>query len=124
MSGFNERPELLERFDDASSGVVRDGPYRESPSLLQLLCCSFLPGRILVDKPTVAETRVVADYRIDLDNLNLGNFRFTTLLNGSDYRVRGDGHFSLLGGLLYNLRTTTQAQERSQTRALSQTCIC
>jgi len=72
-----------------------------------LLCCSVLPGRILAGASTAAETRVVANYRIDLDNFNLGSFRFTTQLNGSDYRVRGDGHFSLLGGLLYNLRTTT-----------------
>jgi hypothetical protein len=55
------------------------------------------------------ETRLVANYRVDLGNLNLGSFRFTTRLSGSDYRVRGDGHFSILGGLLYDLRTSTAA---------------
>jgi hypothetical protein len=71
-----------------------------------VLCCSILPGRLLAKDSTAVETRIVADYRIDLDNFSLGSFRFTTRLNGSDYRVRGDGHFSLLGGLLYDLRTT------------------
>ena len=72
-----------------------------------LVCGGSLPGGALAEDSTGAETRVVADYRIDLDNFNLGSFRFTTTLNGSDYRVRGAGHFSVLGGLLYDLRTTT-----------------
>jgi hypothetical protein len=72
-----------------------------------LLCSGWLPGDALAEDSTGAETRVVANYRIDLDNFNLGSFRFTTLLNGSDYRVQGNGHFSILGGLLYDLRTTT-----------------
>jgi Protein of unknown function (DUF3108) len=72
-----------------------------------LLCCGSLPGGALAEDSTGAETRVVTDYRIDLDTFTLGSFRFTTLLNGSDYRVLGDGHFSILGGLLYDLRTTT-----------------
>jgi hypothetical protein len=70
-----------------------------------LLCCGSLPGGALAEDSTGAETRVVADYRIDLDTFTLGSFRFTTLLNGSDYRVLGDGHFSILDGLLYDLRT-------------------
>jgi hypothetical protein len=68
-----------------------------------LLCC----GGALSEDSTSTETRFVANYRIDLDNFNLGSFRFTTRLSGSHYRVRGDGHFSILGGLLYDLRTTT-----------------
>jgi hypothetical protein len=51
--------------------------------------------------------RIAVSYRIDLDNFNLGNFRFTASLNGPDYRVQGAGHFSILGGLLYDLQTTT-----------------
>jgi Protein of unknown function (DUF3108) len=68
-----------------------------------LLCC----GIALAEDSRSTETRLVANYRIDLGNFNLGSFRFTTRLSGSDYRVRGDGHFSILGGLLYDLRTTT-----------------
>ena len=71
-----------------------------------LPCSSSLPAALAEDS-TGPETRVVVGYRIDLDNFNLGTFRFTTTLNGSDYRVQGAGHFSILGGLLYDLRTTT-----------------
>ncbi len=72
-----------------------------------LLCSGWLPGDAFAEDSTGAETRVVANYRIDLGNFNLGSFRFTTLLNGSDYRVQGNGHFSILGGLLYDLGMTT-----------------
>ena len=67
---------------------------------------SSLPAA-LAEGSTGPETRVVMGYRIDLDSFNLGSFRFTTTLNGSDYRVQGAGHFSILGGLLYDLWTTT-----------------
>ena len=51
--------------------------------------------------------RVVAVYRIDLGDFHLGDFRFTTLLKGADYQMRGEGHFSMLGGLIYNWRGLT-----------------
>lgn len=72
-----------------------------------LLCCGLIPRSGFAADSTVAETRVVVRYRIDLDNFNLGDFRFTTTLSGSDYRVQGAGHFSILGGLLYDLRAST-----------------
>ena len=72
-----------------------------------ILCWGSLPGPALAENSTGTATRVVANYRVDLDNFNLGSFRFITSLNGSDYRVRGNGHFSILGGLLYDLRATT-----------------
>jgi hypothetical protein len=65
-----------------------------------------LPAALAEDS-TGPKTRVVVGYRIDLDSFNLGSFWFTTTLSGSDYRVQGAGHFSILGGLLYDLRTTT-----------------
>ena len=59
------------------------------------------------EESTGPAMRIAVSYRVDLDNFNLGNFRFTANLNGSDYRVQGAGHFSILGGLLYDLQTTT-----------------
>ena len=82
--------------------VVRWRWYKTTIIGILLLCLGSL-----ADGALAAETRLVANYRIDLGNFNLGSFRFTTQLSGSDYRVRGDGHFSILGGLLYDLRTTT-----------------
>jgi Protein of unknown function (DUF3108) len=52
-------------------------------------------------------SRIVAAYRVDLGGFNLGNFRLTTVLRGSEYESRGDGQFSLLGGLLYAWRGST-----------------
>jgi len=72
-----------------------------------LLGCGWLSGSTLAADSAGTETRVVAGYRIDLDNFNLGTFHFTTILSGSDYRVQGAGRFSILGGLLYDLQTTT-----------------
>ena len=71
-----------------------------------LLTCSFVRGVFAEETPTTA-VRVIADYRIDLADFNLGDFRFTTLLNGANYQMRGEGHFSMLGGLIYNWQGTT-----------------
>lgn len=66
----------------------------------------FSPAALAEESPGPA-VRIAVSYRVDLDNFNLGNFRFTASLNGSGYRVQGAGHFSILGGLLYDLQTTT-----------------
>ena len=87
---------------------MRWGWYRTTLIGSLLLCC----GGALAEDSISTETRLVANYRVDLGNFNLGSFRFTTRLNGSDYRVQGDGHFSILGGLLYDLRTSTAASGR------------
>ena len=63
-------------------------------------------GVFAEETPTTA-VRVIAVYRIDLADFNLGDFRFTTLLNGANYQMRGEGHFSMLGGLIYNWQGTT-----------------
>ena len=75
--------------------------------LATLLSYGIASPTALAEEATVPGMRIVVGYRIDLDNFNLGSFRFTASLNGSDYRVQGAGHFSILGGLLYDLRTTT-----------------
>jgi hypothetical protein len=85
------------------------------------ICCGSLPAS--AENPTAVETRVVADYRVDLDNFNLGSFRFTSLLNGSDYRVRGDGHFSMLVAFFLIGGPLPQAQGRSRALAQNQRCI-
>jgi Protein of unknown function (DUF3108) len=74
--------------------------------LATLLSCGISSPTALAES-TAPWMRIVVGYRIDLDDFNLGSFHFTTTLRGSDYRVQGAGHFSILGGLLYDLRTTT-----------------
>jgi hypothetical protein len=75
--------------------------------LATLLSYGISSPTAFAEASRVPAMRIALGYRIDLDNFNLGNFRFTASLNGSDYRVQGAGHFSILGGLLYDLRTTT-----------------
>ena len=56
-----------------------------------LFACGSLRGGVFAEEPAAAATRIVADYRVDLADFNLGTFRFTTLLTGSDYQMRGEG---------------------------------
>ena len=57
--------------------------------LATLLFYGISSSIALAEELTVPGMRIVAGYRIDLDNFNLGSFRFTASLNGSDYRVQG-----------------------------------
>jgi hypothetical protein len=74
-----------------------------------LFACIWLRGGVFAEESSAAATRIIADYRVDLAVFNVGTLRFTTLLTGSDYEVRGEGHFSMLGGLLYDWRATTKS---------------
>src|SRR6476646_1791300 len=53
---------------------------------------------------TTSSYRIIATYRVDFGGFNLGNFRLTTVLRGSEYKTRGEGQFSVMGGLLYARR--------------------
>jgi Protein of unknown function (DUF3108) len=54
--------------------------------------------------------RIIANYRVDFGGFNLGNFRLTTLLRGSEYETRGEGKFSVMGGLLYAWHGSTSSK--------------
>jgi Protein of unknown function (DUF3108) len=77
-----------------------------------LFACASLRGGVFAEGSSTAATRIVADYRVDLGDFNLGTFRFTTLLTGSDYQMRGEGRFSMLGGLLYDWQATTKSSDK------------
>jgi hypothetical protein len=59
-----------------------------------------------------AANRIVAVYRVDIGNFNLGNFRLTTTFRGEDYEMRGEGRFSILEGLVYHWHGTTASSGR------------
>jgi Protein of unknown function (DUF3108) len=67
----------------------------------------LLRGGVFAEETPAAATRIVAVYRVDLVGFNLGNFRLTTVLKGSDYQIRGEGRFSMLAGLIYDWHGTT-----------------
>ena len=59
---------------------------------------------------TASSYRIIASYRVDFGGFNLGNFRLTTVLRGSEYKTRGEGRFSVMGGLLYAWRGSTSSK--------------
>src|SRR5262245_4659961 len=61
---------------------------------------------------TSSSYRIIATYRVAFGGFNLGNFRLTTMLRGSEYDTRGQGQFSVLGGLLYAWRGSTSSKGR------------
>ena len=46
-------------------------------------------------------TQIKANYGVYWAGLHLGDVRLTMTVDGSDYQMRGDGKFSIMGGLLY-----------------------
>jgi Protein of unknown function (DUF3108) len=83
---------------------------------LTILSCGVIgspSGRTALAEDSAASTkRIVATYRVDLGGFNLGDFRLTTVLRGSDYEMRGEGQFSVMGGLLYSWRGTTASKSK------------
>ena len=59
-----------------------------------------------------ASSRIVAVYRVDLGNFNLGEFKLTATIRGEDYQMRGEGRFTVLQGLIYEWRGVTASSGR------------
>jgi hypothetical protein len=76
-----------------------------------------LGGNLPAD-PAFAESgvstanRIVAVYRVDIGNFNLGEFKLTTTFRGEDYEMRGEGRFKVLQGLIYEWRGVTASYGR------------
>jgi hypothetical protein len=68
---------------------------------------SFAGEGAYAENGLFSSNRIVAVYRVGLAGFNLGDFRLTTLLKGSDYQIRGEGRFSILAGLIYDWHGTT-----------------
>ena len=56
--------------------------------------------------------RITAVYRIELAGFNLGDFKLTTTFRGEEYRMRGEGRFTILQGLVYEWRGVTASTGR------------
>jgi uncharacterized protein DUF3108 len=56
--------------------------------------------------------RIIAVYRVDIGNFNLGEFKLTTTFRGEDYEMRGEGRFKVLEGLIYEWRGVTASYGR------------
>jgi Protein of unknown function (DUF3108) len=56
--------------------------------------------------------RITAVYRVELAGFNLGDFKLTTTFRGEEYRMRGEGRFTILQGLVYEWRGVTASTGR------------
>jgi hypothetical protein len=88
---------------------------RQCLSLILTILCyglsntAWCQAAFAEDSATSAH-RIIATYRVDFGGFNLGSFRLTTVLRGSEYEARGDGQLSVLGGLLYAWRGSTASK--------------
>ncbi|MEG6507750.1 DUF3108 domain-containing protein [Methyloligella sp. 2.7D] len=57
-------------------------------------------------------------YSVKIGSFNLGTFKLTNHIQGTVYRIRGDGRFSILEGLLYEWRGTTASVGRVTTAGI------
>ena len=68
--------------------------------------------RARAEAPTTTAARITAVYKVNLGRFNLGNFRVTTTLRGDGYRMRGEGTFSVLEGLVFKWQGVTSGNGR------------
>jgi hypothetical protein len=73
---------------------------------------TFEGEQAYAEVPGTSASRIIAVYRVNLGNFNLGDFRLTTTLRGDDYEMRGEGRFSILEGLIYEWRGVTASRGR------------
>jgi hypothetical protein len=73
----------------------------------------------LAGSDAITDNAVIqATYRVKIGAFNLGTFKLTTQIDGTVYRMRGDGHFSILDGLLYKWTGTTISVGRVTTAGI------
>jgi len=70
------------------------------------------PDTAYAESSVSTANRIVAVYRVDIGNFNLGEFKLTTIFRGDDYEMRGEGRFKVLEGLIYEWRGVTASYGR------------
>jgi hypothetical protein len=74
---------------------ARDEPpitIESEGQMLQRVCCELL---------ALTATRITANYGVYWAGLHFGDVRLVITVRDSDYQMKGDGRFSVLGGLIY-----------------------
>lgn len=69
---------------------------------LLAIAASLPAGGAAAEDAGVPATEVTANYGVYWAGMHLGDVRLAMTLRGSDYQMKGDGHFAVLGGLLYD----------------------
>jgi hypothetical protein len=69
-------------------------------------------GHAVAEDVSPKASSIVAVYQVNLGRLNLGNFQVTTTFRGDGYRMRGEGRFSILEGIIYKWIGSTSSTGR------------
>src|SRR3984893_15077258 len=70
-------------------------------AFLLVIASSALSGGALAEDAGRGTTQITANYGVYFAGLHFGDVRLVITVRNSDYQMKGDGRFSVLGGLIY-----------------------
>jgi hypothetical protein len=76
-------------------------------ALLLVIASSTLSGGAVAQGTGRGATQITANYGIYWAGFHFGDVRVVITVRNSDYQMKGDGRFSLLGGLIFEWRGAT-----------------
>ncbi len=76
-------------------------------ALLLVIASSTLSGGAVAQDPGRGATQITANYGIYWAGFHFGDVRVVITVRNSDYQMKGDGQFSVLGGLIFEWRGAT-----------------
>ena len=80
-----------------------------------IVASTLLRGGALAEDAGRGATQITANYGVYWAGLHFGDVRLDITVRSSDYEMKGDGRFSVLGGLIYEWRgSTTSAGKLSK----------
>lgn len=69
--------------------------------VIHLIAVCLMGGAALAEEAGRGATQITANYGVYWAGLHFGDVRLSITLGNSSYQMKGDGQFSVLGGLLY-----------------------
>ena len=72
-----------------------------------IVASALLRGGALAEDAGRGTTQITANYGVYWAGLHFGDVRLDITVRSSDYEMKGDGRFSVLGGLIYEWRGST-----------------
>jgi hypothetical protein len=85
---------------------------RRSLSLLCAIGLAIAAGAPSRAEPEAKPVKVKANYGINFNGLNIGDFKLTALISSNEYSVTANADISLLAGILFEWRGTTSSSGR------------
>ena len=83
-----------------------------------IVASALLRGGALAEDADRGATQITANYGVYWAGLHFGDVRLDITVRSSDYEMKGDGRFSVLGGLIYEWRGgATSAGQARQVRS-------